>query len=162
LHPLELILRLCAEKAPEPWYPGDYTRETSIARDSLDPYLDQLRMGGLTRLTDWVSGHGQGYALTPAGQEILNNPRQLARLLAGKWSPPVVRENRPPASVSSPWKRGEAVRAALLYPVQPVVTVVLIAINIGAFLLQTQSAQFENLLVAEPVGLIDNQWWRLL
>jgi membrane associated rhomboid family serine protease len=162
LHPLELILRLCAEKAPEPWYPGDYAKEMGMARDSLDPYLDQLRMGGLTRLTDWVSGHGQGYALTPAGQEILKNPRQLARLLSGKWSPPAVRENRSSASASSPWERGEAVRAALIYPVQPVATFMLIAINVAAFIFQTQSAQFENLLVADPVGLIDNQWWRLL
>src|SRR5438874_2397314 len=117
LHPLELILRRCAEKAPDPWYPRDYAKETGNARDSLDPYLDQLRLGGLTRLTDWVAGHGQGYALTPAGQEILKNPRQFARLLAGKWSPVAARENRPTATASSPWERGEAVRQALLYPV---------------------------------------------
>ena len=162
LHPLELILRQCAQKAPDPWYPGDYAKETGMARDSLDPFLDQLRLGGLTRLTDWVSGHGQGYALTPAGEEILRNPRQLARLLSGKWSPPVVREQRGTTTASSPWQRGETVRAALLYPVQPVVTFVLIAINVGAFLFQTQRPQFKNLLVADPVGLLGNQWWRLL
>jgi membrane associated rhomboid family serine protease len=92
----------------------------------------------------------------------MQNPRQLARLAAGKWSPAVVRENRPTASASSPWERGEAVRAALLYPVQPVVTFVLIAVNIGAFLLQRQSPQFENLLIASPIGILENQWWRLL
>src|SRR6266478_3029555 len=50
LHPLELILRRCAEKAPDPWYPSGYAKEMGNARDSLDPYLDQLRLGGLTRL----------------------------------------------------------------------------------------------------------------
>jgi membrane associated rhomboid family serine protease len=155
-------MRLCAEKAPDPWYPSDYAKETGTPRDSLDPYLDQLRMGGLTRLTDWVAGHGQGYALTPAGEELLKNPRQLARLLAGKWSPPVVRENRPTATASSPWERGEAVRAALLYPVSPVVTFVLMIINISAFVVQCQSSQFQNLLIASPTGLLEKEWWRLL
>jgi len=166
LHPLELILRQCADKAPEPWYPGDYAKEAGIARDSLDPYLDQLRMGGLTRLTDWVAGHGQGYALTPAGQEILKNPRQFARLLAGKWSPAVVRENRSRGTASSPWERGEAVRQSLLYPVQPVVTFVLVSISVCVFLLQyvanDQYQQIRDLAIVTPLGLLQHQWWRLL
>src|SRR5438034_897707 len=166
LHPLELILRRCAEKAPDPWYPSDYAKETGNARDSLDPYLDQLRMGGLTRLTDWVAGHGQGYALTPAGEELLKNPRQLARLVAGKWSPPVARENRPTATASSPWERGEAVRQALLYPVQPMLTFLLIAVNVGIFVIRYASAplyeQIEEFAVAFPGGLLQGQWWRLL
>jgi DNA-binding IscR family transcriptional regulator len=83
VHPLESILRLCAAAAPEPWYPSAYAKETNTPRDTLDPYLDQLRMAGLVHLTDWVPGHGQGYALTPAGEDVLKDPRQLARLLAG-------------------------------------------------------------------------------
>jgi membrane associated rhomboid family serine protease len=166
LHPLELILRRCAEKAPDPWYPSDYAKETGNARDSLDPYLDQLRLGGLTRLTDWVAGRGQGYALTPAGEEILKNPRQLARLVAGKWSPPVVRENRPTATASSPWERGESVRQSLLYPVQPILTFLLIAINVAIFVIRYASAplyeQIEDFAVAIPAGLLQGQWWRLL
>src|SRR6184192_3432569 len=113
-NPQALILRLCADAAPNPWYPSAWVREQGISRDDIDPYLDQLRLGGLTRLTDWVAGHGQGYALTPAGQELLKNPRQLARLLSGKWSPPVVREQRGTTTASSPWQRGETVRTALL------------------------------------------------
>ncbi len=166
LPPLELILRRCAEKAPDPWYPSDYAKETGNARDSLDPYLDQLRLGGLTRLTDWVAGRGQGYALTPAGQEILKNPRQLARLLAGKWSPPVARESRPTAIASSPWERGEAVRQALLYPVQPMLTFILISISVCIFLVQfvskDQYEQIRDLTVVTPLGLLQHQWWRLL
>jgi membrane associated rhomboid family serine protease len=43
-----------------------------------------------------------------------------------------------------------------------VVTFALIAINVGSFLLQTQSPQYENLLVAYAPKLLENQWWRLL
>ncbi len=96
-NPLESILRLCAAKAPDPWYPSGYAKETGTPRDSLDPYLDQLRMAGLVRLTDWVSGHGQGYALTPAGEDVLKNPRQLAneaRLCAKLSSIPSSRSSR--------------------------------------------------------------------
>src|SRR5712692_9414355 len=167
VHPLESILRLCASKAPEPWYPSAYSKETGIPRDSLVPYLDQLRMAGLVRLTDWVSGHGQGYALTPAGEDVLKNPRQLARLAAGKWSPPAVRsDNRQTATASSPWERGEAVRQALLYPVQPMLTFILISISVCIFLVQfvskDQYQQIRDLTVVTPLGLLQHQWWRLL
>jgi membrane associated rhomboid family serine protease len=163
VHPLESILRLCAAAAPEPWYPSVYAKETNTPRDTLDPYLDQLRMAGLVHLTDWVPGHGQGYALTPAGEDVLKDPRQLARLLAGKWSLRVVRDDRPQARAApSPWERGEAVREALMYPFRPTVTYALIAINIGAFVLQCQSRQFRNLLVADAPELLNGQWWRLL
>ncbi|HEV2949067.1 MAG TPA: rhomboid family intramembrane serine protease [Gemmataceae bacterium] len=167
VHPLESILRLCAAAAPEPWYPSAYAKETNTPRDTLDPYLDQLRMAGLVHLTDWVPGHGQGYALTPAGEDVLKDPRQLARLLAGKWSLRVVRDDRPQARAApSPWERGEAVREALMYPVQPVVTFTLIAVNVIIFLIRYGSQdlyqQIEAWAVAAPVALLQHQWWRLL
>jgi rhomboid protease GluP len=167
LNPLESILRLCAAKAPDPWYPSAYAKETGTPRDSLDPYLDQLRMAGLVRLTDWVAGHGQGYALTPAGEDVLKNPRQLARLAAGKWSPPAVRsDDRRTTTGPSPWERGEAVREALLYPVQPVVTFILVSISVCIFLVQfvskDQYQQIRDLTVVTPLGLLRHQWWRLL
>ena len=167
LNPLESILRLCAAKAPDPWYPSTYAKETGTPRDSLDPYLDQLRMAGLVRLTDWVAGQGQGYALTPAGEDVLKNPRQLARLAAGKWSPPVDRpENRRTSAAPSPWERGEAVREALLYPVQPKLTFILISISVCIFLVQfvskDQYQQIRELTIVTPLGLLQHQWWRLL
>ncbi len=163
VHPLESILRMCAAAAPGPWYPSTYAKETNTPRETLDPFLDQLRMAGLVRLTDWVAGHGQGYALTPAGEDVLKNPRQLARLAAGKWSPPKEeRGNRQPATGSTPWERGEAVREALLYPLQPKVTFALMIINIVSFVFQIQSREYRDLLVADPTGFLKNQWWRLL
>ncbi|HZT80377.1 MAG TPA: hypothetical protein VFA26_09150, partial [Gemmataceae bacterium] len=80
----ETILRQCAAAAPEPWYPRDYAAAAGIDRDRLDPSLDALRLAGLIRLTDWVRGKGQGYALTPDGARLLNDPRGLARALDGR------------------------------------------------------------------------------
>src|SRR5262249_62056834 len=77
---LEIILRECATAAPAPWYPAAYAQATGVARDALDASLDELRLGGLVRLTDWVQGRGQGYALTPEGAQVLENPRLLGRL----------------------------------------------------------------------------------
>jgi membrane associated rhomboid family serine protease len=167
VHPLESILRLCAAAAPNPWYPSAYVKETNTPREELDPYLDQLRMAGLVHLTDWVPGHGQGYALTPAGEDVLKNPRQLARLLAGKWSLRVVRDDRPPArSAPSPWERGEAVREALMHPSPPLITFALVAINVIIFLMKLGSENLYNQLfdwaVANPIALLQHQWWRLL
>src|SRR5262249_1109412 len=118
------------------------------------------------RLTDWVAGQGQGYALTQAGEDVVHNPRQLARVVAGKWSAAVVRENRTTATSSSPWERGEGVREALLYPVRPVFTFILVSICVGIFLIRYVSAehyrQMEDFAILSPLGLFWHQWWRLL
>jgi membrane associated rhomboid family serine protease len=134
-HPLEAILRLCAQAAPNPWYPSVFARANGIPRDSLDPHLDRLRLGGLIHLTDWEPGHGQGYALTPQGEQVLRNPRQLALLRAARLAPPAdgPRE-RPRAAGLNPWERGEAVRSALLSPATPVATYTLIVLNVLVFL----------------------------
>src|SRR5262249_50096678 len=94
IHPLEAILRQCAEAAPQPWYPSTYAQATGVPRDRLDADLDLLRLGGLVHLTDWVQGKGQGYALTDTGREVLQSPRLLARLRSG--SVPVFRDEAPP------------------------------------------------------------------
>src|SRR5262245_13653433 len=81
---LQVILHRCAAAAPEPWYPKTYAETTGTPRDSLDAPLEQLRLGGLIRLTDWVQGRGQGYALTPLGTRALQGPRLLNQLRDGK------------------------------------------------------------------------------
>jgi membrane associated rhomboid family serine protease len=134
---LETILRQCAESAPNPWYPSGYAQANGMKRDDLDPHLDQLRMAGLIRLTDWVQGRGQGYALTPEGQRVLQSPRDLARVRAGITNPasPVLQE--PPKRSEprmTPFERGEQIREAFLYPSPPVVTYALILINVAWFL----------------------------
>ena len=53
--PLRAVLKLCAASAPAPWYPRAYATLLGVERDSLDPFLDQLRLGGLIRLTEWTA-----------------------------------------------------------------------------------------------------------
>ncbi len=188
MHPLEAILRRCAEAAPQPWYPSLYAEQSGTARDTLDPYLDQLRMAGLVHLTDWVQGRGQGYALTPQGQEVLHNPRYLARLVANGEVPRLEHlEPRPPVEAWQPiHERREAIREALLGPHFPAVTYALIFLNVLWFLAGLAICARRNIptdaylsgainqdrrlsAVIDDLGgenLIDilflHQWWRLL
>src|SRR5438094_596603 len=47
MNPLEAILTWCREADPHPWYPSTITQVYGIPREQLDPYLDELRLGGL-------------------------------------------------------------------------------------------------------------------
>jgi rhomboid protease GluP len=178
---MEDILRLCAGAAPQPWYHAVYARDAGIPRDSLDLPLEQLRMAGLIRLTPWVNPQqGQGYALTPEGMEVLNNPRALAEIRAGRLprrQPEPVERPRPTGMTT--WDRGEAIRDALLTPSSPLVTFGLIAINVlvflyGLILAQQQGIPWNRFLaggdstIALESGslvalhLAQGEWWRLL
>ncbi len=188
-HPLEEILRQCAQATPNPWYPSAYAQVAGISRDSLDPHLEQLRLGGLIRLTDWVPVMGQGYVLTPEGVQALENPRALERLRQGQVpavAPYVVQLPRSAPARTTTWDRGEAVRAALLGPASfPTVTVGLILANVLVFLVGLALAQSwgiplnayiaggdnagKVLFVQRQMGFLDgedfylhDQWWRLL
>lgn len=183
LDPLETILVYCAKAKPEPWYPSVHAKQNGIDRASLDPHLDQLRLGGLIRLTDWMQGLGQGYTLTPAGEEVLASPRLLDRLRAGTLAP--VRENPrtdQPLQSFQPrsWDRGEAIRKAFMEPAPPLVTYAMFSLNImvfaaGLMLAQYEKIPFSQVLNGESHQVLDQtgalaasdlfqrgQWWRLL
>ncbi|HLJ94923.1 MAG TPA: rhomboid family intramembrane serine protease [Gemmataceae bacterium] len=188
LDPLEIILRQCAEAAPNPWYPSAYARAQGIARDDLDPHLDQLRMAGLIHLTDWVQGHGQGYALTPEGEAVLHSPRDLAKLRAGKLDQlrkPSPEFSRPSDPGTASLERGEEIRAAFLYPSPPVISLSLIFLNVAWFLPEIllslhyqlplneflvgytkQPDRMEQVLsetgALQGIYIVRGQWWRLL
>ncbi len=185
-HPLEMILRLCAAADPEPWYPRDYAAAAGINRDQLDPFLERLRLAGLVRLTDWVKDHGQGYVLTPEGKQTLESPWDLAQLSNGR----MPSGHPTPEPVAGPevhredWDRGGRILADLQRPQTPVVTNVLLAINVVWFLAGLVLAQQQGLavsqymegpsrangvgLIAHQIGdlsgadLLRGQWWRLL
>lgn len=133
---LEDILRLCESAAPNPWYPSAHARSTGKSRDRLDPLLNELRVAGLIRLTDWVPDNGQGYVLTPAGEDALNSTRALHKLRSGQVPAIDHPEEAPPrleGRTGTPWARGEAVRDAMLGSFTPVVTIALLLLNITAF-----------------------------
>jgi membrane associated rhomboid family serine protease len=142
-----------------------------------------LRMAGLVHLTDWVQGNGQGYALTTAGRQALETPRQLALLRQGRVpeaSPPVIRQEPVGDGVVPAWERGEAARTALLEPVVPVVTFTLMFLNFAVFLAglyiaYRENIRWDNVLLSSPIPVLRqtgaliaedvfqrNQWWRLL
>lgn len=185
-HPLEMILRLCAAKAPEPWYPRDHANATGTDRDELDPHLNRLRLAGLIRLTDWVKDHGQGYVLTQEGRQILEKPRELAQLSNGRM-PDIRPTVEPPAAAvvdRREWDRGAAILDDLQRPQVAVVTNLLLATNIVWFLAGLALAQAQNVSasqylqgpakgngvgeVVHQIGslfggdLVRGQWWRLL
>ncbi len=186
---LEMALREIAAARTEPWYPSVYCQATGVPREAVDRCLDQLRLAGLVRLTDWEQGRGQGYALTPEGQIVLDNPRLLARLREGREIPrPRLRtappEDRSLRETGTTYDRGEAIRNALLAPGRPVITIVLLWLNIAVFLLglvQAVRLGVANDYLASTQGqhpvptirhelgalflpdlTVNNQWWRLL
>jgi rhomboid protease GluP len=130
-NPQAMILRLCAAAAPNPWYPSAWAREQGVSRDEVDPYLDQLRMAGVVHLTDWVPGHGQGYALTAEGAQLVEHPRELERFLAGKRPAPAPEPE--PERRLTPFERGEAIRAALTTMPVPVISRALLFANVVVF-----------------------------
>jgi hypothetical protein len=99
---LETILRQCADNSPSPWYPSAYAKSIGVQRDSLDEPLNQLRLKGLIKMTNWVKGKGQGYLPTEEGQHLLQNPRDLeglqSRQLSGRTIDPAA---QPPIKVAS-------------------------------------------------------------
>lgn len=182
MHPLEMILLECAQADPDPWYPSAYVQRTGTSRDKLDPDLEQLRMAGLIHLTDWVQGSGQGYALTPEGLKIVQNPRLLAQLRTGRLP---LRSIQPlPAQAEMEpvpgWERGRAALEALENPSTPICTYLLILANVGVFLAGMALAQRDHIplnrflagespRILQQTGAVNgddiffrHQWWRLL
>jgi rhomboid protease GluP len=156
--PLELILQLCNSAAPSPWYPSVHARETGITRASLDPHLDRLRLAGLVKLTDWMPGTGQGYVLTPAGKDLLSNPRAMDLLRAGKLSFEVKPEPAEPLledAVTKRFARGDAVLDVFTRRVPARMTYLLIAANLLVFGYGYQLSQKAGLTGAEYLGTGD-------
>jgi membrane associated rhomboid family serine protease len=65
------VLQWIAEAGGKPWFPSQHATATGIDRDSLDDPLAQLRLAELVRIATWARGLGQGYLLTPEGEQAL-------------------------------------------------------------------------------------------
>jgi hypothetical protein len=175
------VLKACARSSPDPLYPGDFAAYSGLDRALLDKALDHLRLRELARLTDWVQGKGQGYALTSQGALVLQNPALLRKPHIPDRARAV---DAPPDRSESPWERGEAVREALLNPRRPVVCMTLLTLNlimfaVGMYLAWRQGVVDEYLSfrsgnpnvnqIRRDLGALDphevlilNQWWRIL
>lgn len=111
---LESLLREIGSADPHPWYPANYLKNRDLSRDAIDPVLAELRVRGLAELTEWQPNVGQGYRLTMEGRRSLANPRLLDRPTAAT-----------PQESSAPTADRDF---------EPVVTRILISIQVGAFL----------------------------
>lgn len=180
----EAILRRCAAAAPKPWYPRVFAQSSGVPRDSLDVPLNELRIAGLVRLTDWEKGVGQGYRLTEQGEEVLRNPMDLAQLRAGRAPKadapePAEAPEQPERARPTTYERGEAARTAYYKPEPPRVMPVILLVNLLAFALSFIFAVRANVpigyfisegnptIVHELGGLssrdlIAGEWWRLI
>ncbi len=179
----EALLQLCAAAAPRPWYPKEYAKSSGVPRDSLYSPLNDLRIAGLLKLTEWTKDSGQGYELTELGQQVLRNPVHLAQLRAGLQTPPAKlpaeEDEEPQADTLTPYERGEAARSALFEPQPPRVTPVLLLVNLIAFGVSFAVATNRGVPIGEfatkgnadalldvgglsPLGLLRGEWWRLL
>jgi membrane associated rhomboid family serine protease len=155
------LLRACFGRAPQPLYPASFAQENGLDRAVLDQALDELRLRGLVRLTEWVQGQGQGYTLTQAGLDLVEHPRGLR---PGKPLPVAPRPQEAPLDYEPPPQ-------PLIRPGRPVVSMTLIAINVAIFLVaepmlspfsQLSHKLFEHGVLTTGAALREHQWWRLL
>ena len=65
------ILEWIFQSAGQPWFPSQHAATTGIDRDAFDEPLSQLRLIGLIQIATWERGIGQGYLLTPEGENVL-------------------------------------------------------------------------------------------
>ncbi len=185
---LEIILRDCEAAGNQPWYPSDYAQSTGVDRTRLDRCLDELRLGGLLKLTEWVRGKGQGYALTEIGHEVVQRPRLLSQIRergVPRTSVPALAPAREDAATSpEDWDRGKSLHQALTRSGRPIVTQILLALNIINFLAggmlatragatwgdylgwgstkrEVRVAQHETGALEGRASLIQGEWWRL-
>lgn len=175
LHLLETILHLCESAAPEPWYPKLHAEEQGIDRNSLDPPLDELRLGGWIQLTDWMAGKGQGYRLTEDGQALLADAGAMAAVREGR----LPAREKPEETGASAWEEGETAREAVFYEgTQPFVRNSLIVANGMVFMAGLMVAQKAGLgqeyvnagnsKILDEIGSLSGfrvalgEWWRLM
>jgi membrane associated rhomboid family serine protease len=122
---LAIEVLLACRAADKPLYAVDYAKEHGLDRAALDRVLDELRLKGLLRLTEWVQGLGQGYTLTEAGLALMKRPGSLR---PGSSIPAA------PAAYDAPDDdAAEPRRTPLIKPGRPVVAYALIGINAAVF-----------------------------
>ena len=174
---LTRVLHACSQAAPAPFFPGEFAASAGLPRPDIDAAVDRLRLNGYLQIVDWVQGKGQGYALTPAGTEALQQPTELRKPAA---APPTEQ----PTLDDRVWQRGETVRAALLEPGRPIVTMTLLFANLAMFAVGlaiawmrgipiqdyfSGTASLELSRVYRSLGslvtvdvVVNQEWWRLI
>jgi rhomboid protease GluP len=167
--PLEMLLTVVADAAPEPWFPKAHVEKTGSDPDAVSEVLE---LAWLEKLVEKVTGSpetGPGFVLTSLGGQVLQEPEMAQRLRDGV---PLVEDDP-----------GAVVRSRLRQPQRPLVNRLLVAANLAVFAFGLYLAAGENKAKEFLIGLIPNaqvsqiwhktgsmsapdilkgEWWRLL
>src|SRR5579872_777134 len=79
----EAVLRMCADAAPNPWHPQQYSRRSGTPKETVNGVLKELWDLGLLEKGPAHPDHGPGLRLSAKGWEVLNDPKALHRLCSG-------------------------------------------------------------------------------
>lgn len=142
------VLLACANKAADGFYPRVDGGSIDIDRNQLDAALDRLRLGGFIEIADWDAAKGQGYRVTDAGRAAAVRPELLNRPAAAATEPAFAHPRRS----ASPWDEAEDIRRSVLTPPRPIVTPILIGINILVYV----AVCFYNLTQGRSIANIIN------
>src|SRR4051812_17449485 len=80
LHPLEAVLRLCAQADPQPWFFRQHAKATDVPEEVLVEILELLWRDGLVQKAAGPREAGPGFVLTDKGRRVLADPALLDRL----------------------------------------------------------------------------------
>jgi hypothetical protein len=109
------ILEWIAKASGKPWFPSQHAATMGTDRDSLDEPLTQLRMDGLIQIETWIRGLGQGYVLTPDGEQALVKNRKVLT----NDTPPEQHTSDPALSVPDPATSPVELQSPSPLPIEP-------------------------------------------
>ena len=171
--PTEVLSWIAADS---PWFPARYAQSHGVPRELFDGTVGDLMQARLIEARDWVKDVGQGFALTAEGARAAKDPTLLAKMLAGE--NPDTPALTPPLGPTT-FDRGERARDAYYYPRRPIVTSILLLLNLAvfvagliiawhvgsgrrAFLLGQDMSTLQKLGAVSGDALVRGEWWRLL
>ncbi len=174
IHPLEQVLRWCAQSAPQPWFYRVFAKNNGVEPERLVDILELLWLEGLVQKAPGSPETGPGVTVTELGQQVVEDPEALRRLCSGD----PVREG----------DVGSTIRQSLRHRILPFVTRMIVAANVIVFAIgawyaskrpgllsaymqglsipRAQAMPFTELLhqlgSLSMIDLVRGEWWRLL
>jgi rhomboid protease GluP len=165
------VLGWIAAAGGRPWFPSQHAAETGTDRDALDEPLAQLRETGLVRIETWVRGAGQGYVLTPEGEQAHATGTRIPGLSSEPLpikAPPAIPDDPPSRPVFSfaldtrpPLVVPILVIANLLWFFAGLVAVLRDGQPVWDYLSGKNADVLHRLGAVSGIDLLRGEWWRL-
>lgn len=173
------VLAAVAAAGGRPWFPSRHAADTDTDRDALDEPLAVLRTAGLVRVAAWERGLGQGYVLTPEGEDSVATGAGVPAPGEKPAAEPAPAEDVVPEPVplmSAPGRPtnrlGLDVRPPVLVPILLIANVLwffagLVAAvrgdyPVGQYLGKGHPYLLHRLGAVSGTDLLDGEWWRLI